>query len=111
MNFTPLVREEQLEEIKEAKGFNVIFIHNTTCPISKRVRSKFEQDANLLTGVQDVYFLDLLAHQNISDEIAEDFKVKHQSPQLLLIKDGECIYNEALYDISAMATAEAVKNN
>ena len=108
MEFIALEREEQLEEIEGAKGYNVIFKHNTTCPISKRVRRQFEEEADSIPNVQSVYFLDLLAHRNISDAIAEKFNVEHQSPQLLLIKDGECTYNEALYDISAAATADAI---
>jgi len=111
MEFKALDREEQLDEIQQAKGLNVIFKHNTTCPISKGVRSQFEQEADMIPGVQSVYFLDLLAHRNISDAIAERFNVEHKSPQLLLIKDGKCTYNESLYSISADATANAVRNN
>jgi bacillithiol system protein YtxJ len=111
MQFIPLETEDQLKEIKEAKGLNVIFKHNTTCPISKGVRSRFEEEADSLPDVQSVYFIDLLAHRNISDAIAEEFDVEHQSPQLLLIKDGTCTYNEALYDISVQATTEAIRDN
>lgn len=111
MNFIPLEKAEQLSEIKKAKGYNVIFKHNTTCPISKGVRSQFEQEADTLPEVDAVYFLDLLAHRDISDAIAKDFEVEHQSPQLLLIKDGRCTYNQSLYDISAEETAEAIERN
>ncbi len=111
MDFTPLESEEQLSEIKKASGYNVIFKHNTTCPISKSVRSKFEEEADTLPEVSSVYFLDLLANRNLSDTVAEEFNVEHQSPQLLLIKDGRCTYNEALYDISAQQTAGAIERN
>ncbi len=111
MDFIALESEEQISEIKSAKGYNVIFKHNTTCPISKGVRSQFEQEADTLAEVNSVYFLDLLAHRDLSDAIAEEFNVKHESPQLLLIKDGRCTYNESLYDISAEGTAEAIERN
>lgn len=111
MEFIALEREDQLDEIKRAKGLNVIFKHNTTCPISKGVRRQFEEEADSIPGVEAVYFLDLLAHRDISDAIAEQFNVEHKSPQLLLIKDGKSVYDEALYDISAAATANAVRNN
>ena len=104
-------RVEQLDEIEQAKGLNIIFKHNTTCPISRGVRSEFEQEADSIPAVRSVYFLDLLAHRDISNAIAERFGVEHQSPQLLLIKDGNCTYNEALYRISADATANAVNDN
>jgi bacillithiol system protein YtxJ len=109
MQFIPLESEEQLQEIKTAKGHSIIFKHNTTCPISKGARSKLEEEAESITKVNSIYFLDLLAHRNISDSIAEQFNVEHQSPQLLLIKDGVCTYNEALHEISAKATAEAIE--
>jgi len=47
-----------------------------------------------------VYFLDLIKHRDISNQIAEDFQVYHQSPQLLLIKDGECILDQSHSSIS-----------
>lgn len=108
MQFIPLESQDQLEEIKSAKGYSVIFKHNTTCPISKGARSDFEKEADTIPGVQSVYFLDLLAHRDLSDAIADKFGVEHQSPQLLLIKDGECTYNESLSSISAKATANAI---
>ncbi|MDB5143865.1 MAG: ytxJ [Mucilaginibacter sp.] len=47
-----------------------------------------------------VYFLDLIKHRDISNQIAQDFQVHHQSPQLLLIKDGECILDQSHGGIS-----------
>ena len=109
MEFIPFEHENQLEEIKSKQGYTVIFKHNTTCPISKNVRRHFELEADELTGVKDVYFLDLLAHRNISDAIAEQFGVPHESPQLSLIRDGKCTYSESLYNISVEATAQAIQ--
>lgn len=111
MEFLSLETEEQLEEIAQAKGSNVIFKHNTTCPISKSVIRSFKEEADVLPAETSVYILDLLANRNISDAIAERFNVEHESPQLLLIKDGQCIYNQSLYNISAEETARAAKEN
>ena len=108
MQFIPLEKEEQLANIKQASEYNIIFKHNTTCPISRSVRSRFEQDAGSLKHVQSVYVVDIHQHRNLSDSIAEEYNVVHESPQLLLIKNGECTYNESLYDISAQAAAEAI---
>jgi bacillithiol system protein YtxJ len=43
----------------------------------------------------DFYFLDLIAYRAISDKIAEDFDVWHESPQVLVIRNGKCIYEES----------------
>ena len=108
MQFVALEKEEQLNDIKESEGYNIIFKHNVTCPISKSVRRHFEADAEQLQKVDTVYFLDLLAHRNLSDDIAEHFGVPHQSPQLLLICGGKCTYNEALYNITAEQAVKAI---
>lgn len=109
MQFIPLQDAAQLEAIKSAPGYTIIFKHNTTCPISKGAYRGLEQDGDQLSGAQAVYLLDLLAYRDLSDAVAEQFGVPHQSPQLLLIKDGTCTYNEALFHISAEATAEAMQ--
>jgi bacillithiol system protein YtxJ len=110
MEFIPLEHQTQLDEIKNKKGYSVIFKHNTTCPISKAMRADFEAMADELQGVNEVYFLDLLEYRHLSDKIAETFNVQHQSPQVLLISDGQCTYHEALFDISAEATAKAMRS-
>ena len=107
MQFIPLEKNEQLANIKQASEYNIIFKHNTTCPISKSVRSRFEQDAGSLKDIHSIYLVDIHQYRNLSDSIAEEYDVEHESPQLLLIRNGKCTYNESLYDISAQATAEA----
>jgi bacillithiol system protein YtxJ len=47
----------------------------------------------------DFYLLDLKQYRSISNQIAEKFQVHHESPQVLLIKKGECIYDESHYGI------------
>lgn len=43
----------------------------------------------------DFYFLDLIKYRSLSNQIAEDFAVYHESPQVLIIKNEECIYDES----------------
>jgi bacillithiol system protein YtxJ len=47
----------------------------------------------------DFHYLDLLNYKAISNEIATFFQVHHESPQIILIKNGECIYDESHYGI------------
>lgn len=77
-----------------------IFKHSTSCFISKTVLRNFESEIRELgTGV-DLYFLDLLAYRPISNKIAEDFDVTHQSPQLIVIENGKAVNNASHQDIS-----------
>jgi len=99
MNWHPINAVEQLEQIKAA-SYNtpqVIFKHSTTCSISRMALDRFER-AEAPDNV-DFHYLDLLNFRSISNEIATFFQVHHESPQVILIKDGECIYDESHYGI------------
>jgi bacillithiol system protein YtxJ len=95
MNWIELNQEPQLDEIKEKSKsrYQLIFKHSKRCNISSIVKSRLERAA--APPHIDFYFLDLITYRNISNKIAEDFSVYHESPQVLLIKDGECIYDES----------------
>lgn len=108
MNWTPLETPEQLEEIRTNEQFSLIFKHSTRCSISMMAKKRFELDWDALPGNINLYFLDLLRYRDISNSIAEIFKVYHQSPQVLLIKNGECIYETSHGEISAEETAEQI---
>ena len=99
MNWHPINSVEQLEQIKAASFTTpqVIFKHSTTCSISRMALDRFERAESPLNV--DFHYLDLLNFRTISNEIATFFQVHHESPQLLLIKDGECIYVESHYGI------------
>ena len=111
MEFKPLHTAEQLERISSSDLSNIIFKHNTTCPISKSVKRKLEEDGGVIPADTPAYILDLISHRDISDAIAATFEVEHESPQLLVVKKGKCVYNQSLYDISPEETAQAIEEN
>lgn len=100
MNWTALDTAEQLNGIKQNHGYSLIFKHSTRCSISMMAKRRFEMDWDKIPGEIPVYFLDLIKHREISNQIAGDFAVHHESPQLLLIKDGECILDQSHGEIS-----------
>lgn len=79
----------------------VIFKHSTRCSVSRMALKQFENEFNL-EGKMDAYYLDLIENRAISNEIASKFDVVHQSPQVLVIKNGKCIYNISHSDIDAV---------
>ncbi len=95
MNWIDLTHESQLASIVEASKAKpqLIFKHSTRCHISVTAKSRLDSVSH--NEEIDCYYLDLLNHRNISNKITEDFKVFHESPQVILIKDGECIYDES----------------
>ena len=92
----------QLNEIVDSSTDKVvvIFKHSTRCSISRMVLKQFENEFDLQDKVVP-YFLDLLEHRDISNEIATRFEVQHQSPQLIVIKDGKAVYNASHESIDA----------
>jgi bacillithiol system protein YtxJ len=78
----------------------VIFKHSTRCSISRMALRQFEQEFDL-EGKVVPYYLDLLEHRDISNDIANRFGVYHQSPQLILIKEGKAIYDRSHESIDA----------
>jgi len=73
-----------------------IFKHSTRCHISKMAKQFLEGDwEEQNTNLPEMYYLDLLNFRSISNEIAVKFDVQHQSPQVLLIKEGKVIYHDS----------------
>ena len=87
----------QLNELIEVSHQQpvLIFKHSTRCSISRFALKNFENEYAFSEEELQPYFLDLLEHRAISGEIANRFDVMHQSPQILLIKDGKCVYHES----------------
>ena len=109
MNWIPLVDLGQLNEIISLSSEKpvVIFKHSTRCSVSRMVLKQFENEFDLDDKVTP-YFLDLLEHRDVSNAIAERFKVVHQSPQLLLIKDGQSVYTVSHNEIDAITLSKAI---
>lgn len=100
----------QISEIKQKEGYSLIFKHSTRCSVSSMAKRRFELDWEILPADTSLYFLDLISYRDISAEIAEIFQVHHESPQILLIKDGDCILDASHSDISADEVAEVINN-
>jgi len=108
MNWHTLTSEEQLEQIKVASQTKpqLIFKHSTRCGISSMSLNRLNREPDFEKA--DFHLLDLIAYRNISQKIAADFQVQHESPQVLLIKNGECIYEESHNGINMDDIAEQV---
>lgn len=109
MEWINLTNLAQLDTIKNDDSYNIIFKHSTRCSISAMAKRRFELDWEVLPEGINLYFLDLISHRDVSAQIAEVFQVHHESPQLLLIKNGECILDSSHGDILAEEVAELVK--
>ena len=95
-----LTNPDQLELIKERSHTKpqVIFKHSSRCGTSSLAKNRLEKKSPPPTV--DFYFLDLINYRALSDKVSYDFKVSHESPQVLLIKKGQCVYEESHLGIS-----------
>ena len=100
MNWIELRSEAQIDNIIEQSKVKpqVIFKHSTRCSISAMAKGRLERSA--APANTDFYFLDLIKHRHLSNKVSADFSVFHESPQILLIKNGECVYDESHGSIS-----------
>ena len=93
----PLSELEQLDTITEKSSTKtqVIFKHSTRCGISRMVMNQFVGAYNLTENDLDLYYLDLLNYRDVSNEVGYKFQVIHQSPQLLVIKNGVVVAHDS----------------
>ena len=102
MHWNELTELEQLEALIDQSEEQpvLIFKHSTRCSISRFAIKQFENEFDLQDKIAP-YYLDLLNHRDISNEIALHFKVQHQSPQILLLKNRAVVYDTSHENIDA----------
>ncbi len=99
MNWTNLTTTNQISELKELSFDKtvVIFKHSTSCYISSMVLKQFEKgfDCEQVEGKSAFYFLDLIKYRPVSNLIVSEFGIRHESPQVLVIKNGEVTHHNS----------------
>ena len=104
-------RLEQLNEISQISHEYpcLIFKHSTRCSISSIAKMRLESDWDEKLNHLQVYYLDLISYRDISQQIANQFSVHHESPQVLLIQNGECTYDASHLDITVNELLEVLE--
>lgn len=102
-----LTSTDQLSNIEEASKSKtqVIFKHSTRCGISRMAMNQFLSAYNPNLNM-DFYYLDLLSHREVSDKVGHQFQVMHQSPQLLVIRNGQTVVSASHGDINNIDLAK-----
>ena len=100
--------EGSIEEIIEASKEKpqIIFKHSTRCGISSFAKERIENGYDQIKGKADFHYLDLLNYRNISNFIADRLNVIHQSPQIIILKDGEVVHSVTHHSIQAEGIAK-----
>ena len=105
-----LIKSEDIENIITDSFFtpSVLFKHSTRCSISSIAKHRLETDGQMLDSPVKFYYLDLIAHRDLSTKISEKFHVPHESPQILVIKNGDCILEASHLDIHVSEISEVL---
>ena len=106
-----LTNENQLPGIisDSYEKTQLIFKHSTTCGISNMVLNSFTRSFDLDEAQMALYFLDLHAYRPVSNAVATTFQVTHQSPQVLIIKEGKVVFHTSHGSINAIQLADYIK--
>ena len=102
MNWVALTKKEQLDQIKndDSNETILIFKHSTRCSISSMALNRLERSWKTSEIAISTYLLDLISYRELSSQIEKEFGVYHESPQLILIKNGKAIYDASHMAIS-----------
>ena len=105
INWINLTNLDEITDIKTLSISESIFIfkHSTRCGISRMVKKQFEKLLLPNKNNIKVYYLDLLKYRNVSDAVSEVFPVRHQSPQLLIIRNEVAVKHASHYDITTIS--------
>ena len=111
MNWIPLTSISQIDEIVErSKEIPcVIFKHSSRCGISAMAKFRLKGDWGFAEGELEAYFLDLISQREVSKAVAKKFSIQHESPQLLVIQDGNCTCHASHLDISISELKSCIK--
>lgn len=104
VSWVPLDHLDQLEKvIRDSQSRpQVIFKHSTSCGISSMVLRRFEKQLSNIGEQAQFLFLDLHRYRDISNEVARQFQVHHQSPQVLIIRNGIVVADASHYEINGL---------
>lgn len=111
MDWHLLSAEDTIQEIlSKSSGTDqdaiLIYKHSTRCSVSLMAKKMLESNWNL--DNVSAYYLDILQYRGISNKVSEVFGIRHESPQVLLIKNGKCVYHDSHMGVSAENVKKAL---
>jgi bacillithiol system protein YtxJ len=105
-NFLRIQDQKSLDRLfSESKQRPILlFKHSNSCPISSRAYREMEK-------LDDVNLLEVQTACELSREVAAITGVRHETPQVIVLKDGRAVWNASHYDVNANSVSEALQAN
>lgn len=101
------------EACLEASARNPVFVfkHSTSCPISGAAHSRVVEYDNQNGGNgSDIFMVKVIESRPVSNQIAGDLGVQHQSPQIILVKDKASVWSASHHGVRGERMQEALEN-
>lgn len=105
IDWVPFQEPEQLSQLikKSHEKPQVIYKHSTRCGVSAMALSNLHQVDSEVAEKADFHFLNVISHRTLSQHVSEELRVRHESPQLLIIQKGALVWSGSHYQVSASA--------
>jgi bacillithiol system protein YtxJ len=105
MNWITVTSEEEVQRIYDSTEYSLIYKHSPRCMTSLMAYRQLKSEVSPAPDISvPIYIVDVINNRKESRVIADSFKIEHQSPQLLVVKGGACIYDSSHEDISLKDT-------
>lgn len=94
MKWIAINSEEEVEQIYKSPDYAIIYKHSPRCMTSLMAYRQLKSEVSAVSDVDiPLYIVDVISNRRESQAIASNFQVQHQSPQILVVKNGECLYD------------------
>ncbi len=97
-----VVKEEDIDKILQdsTRQNQLIFKHSNSCGISTLVKNRLEKEGRKTGNETKIHLIDVIKNRMLSSQLADQIGVRHESPQILLISEGQCVFHTSHFDIS-----------
>ena len=94
MIWTELNSFDQIQEKLDTPNTTfAIFKHSTRCSVSFMAMKAMNHNWPASAASTTLFHLDLIKHRGLSNEIAESFGIQHESPQLIIVQNGQVVHH------------------
>lgn len=101
MNWITISSEQEVDHIYQSEDYSIIYKHSPRCATSLMAYRQLRSEVSAAAHIEiPIYIVDVIQNRKESMAIANNFGVTHESPQILVVKNGECIYDASHEDIS-----------
>lgn len=109
MNWITINSEEEVNNIYNSTDYSIIYKHSPRCMTSLMAYRQLKSEVSAASGIEiPIYIVDVVQNRKESMAIANSFQVEHESPQILVVKNGECIYDASHEDVSLRESLASV---